>query len=282
MELLETVKQDCSAQITDTATRAWFISKLTFENASSFYLAFGMINRKVERLAIRPSDQVVNILLETNPSFDRQDWTLDEYCRLVLLLSLPVSINHQTIKTLLSTADIKEQVSIYKSIQFLPNPEDFVLQVIDGIRTNMVDVFDAIALKNAFPFRYFEESSWNQMVLKAIFMERPIFKIFGIDDRRNEQLTGILHDFAHERWSAHRRVTPELWRLVVHSINAEVFDDLKQAFSDDSVLDKQAVINAINQSDFEPAKNWLKEQDLPASSMTWDEIGETVFSENEH
>ena len=53
------------------------------------------------------------------------------------------------------------------------------------------------------------------MILKAIFIERPLYKIYGLDKRMNKPLAEMLVAYVNERWAAGRDVTPELWRLVV-------------------------------------------------------------------
>ena len=279
-DLRNKVIEVCLENMDDKDATTWFSGKLSaIDQPSSFFLAFGMINKKIKRIAIRSDHQLHEALTLSNPVFDINTWTLDEFCRLAFLLGLPTNSNVDTIKTLLSTADIREQVTIYKSIQYLSNPEAFLLQVIDGIRTNMVDVFDAITSNNSYPLRFFEESFWNQMVLKAIFMERPIFKIFGIDQRRNEKLANILHDFVHERWSAHRPVTPELWRMMSGFLNGKISEDLKRVINDESELGRIAAIKVIEESKFDNATDWLKTQEYQSPEMTWDQIGLNVFSE---
>lgn len=270
----------CLENISDRDIATWFSGKLTtIDQPSSFFLAFGMINKKIERKVVQANHELSAALSSINPAFDNTTWTLHEFCRLAFLLSLPTDSNSDTIKTLLSTSDIREQVTIYKSIQYLANPEAFLLSVIDGIRTNMVDIFDAITADNSYPIRFFEESSWNQMVLKAIFMERPIFKIYGIDQRRNEKLANILHDFVHERWSAHRPVTPELWRMISGFLNNETFEDLKKVVKNEPDLVRTAALKVIEESNFTEATNWLKTEDYQSTEMTWDEIGRHIFYE---
>ncbi len=281
MYLVNKVLAICLGNINDPDIATWFKEKLSsIDQPSAFFLTFGMINKKIERVAVQTDAELLAALTTINPAFDKSTWTLDEYCRLALLLSLPPEENAQRIKTLLSTSDIREQVIIYKSIQYLTNPEAFLLTVIDGIRTNMVDVFDAITANNSYPLRFFEESSWNQMVLKSIFMERPIFKILGVDKRRNEKLALILHDFVHERWSAHRPVTPELWRMMVGHINADIFEDLKKAANDSSELSRIAAIKVMKESNFDEGTNWLNSLKEPPADMSWDEIGLQVLEKN--
>jgi hypothetical protein len=140
----------------------------------------------------------------------------------------------------------------------------------------MIDVFDAIALENTFPITYFSEDAWNHMVLKAIFMERPIYRIFGIDERRNTKLAGILHDFVQERWAAGRTVTPELWRMMVGFINDDIFEDLKKVIVSKSEIDKIAALKVLQGIENKEIKDWLENQAFQSTNMSWDDIGKEI------
>ncbi len=82
-----------------------------------------------------------------------------------------------SIEKLFSAADVAEQIALYQSLPVLPYPEQFKARAIEGLRTNMVTVFNAIALHNPYPMDYFEEAAWNQMVLKALFVESHLSQI---------------------------------------------------------------------------------------------------------
>ncbi len=277
--LKEQIIEYCTSQLGDESTVRWFTDKLTtLDSPPKFFLAFGMVSRKVEKLPLALPKNLQQALCEKNTGFSPELWTLDEFCRLAFLLKLPTSTNHNTIETLLASADMREQVAIYKSLCFLENAEAFVLNAIDGIRTNMIDVFDAIALNNGFARKHFSEDPWNQMVLKAIFMERPIFRIDGLDERKNEKLAGILHDFAHERWAAGRLVTPELWRMMPGFVNDSIATDLKKVIDSDTPTAKKAAIKALAQSDHPGAAEWLTDEGLSEPNISWNEIGHEVWS----
>ncbi|MCB0668213.1 MAG: EboA domain-containing protein, partial [Saprospiraceae bacterium] len=247
------------------------------DSSRTFFLNFGLIARKIPRIPVSLDPEQLKYFQEKNPGFNPGHWSLDDLCRLSLLLALDTADNKDYISTLLAASDMREQVIIYRSLPYLPNPEEFILLAVDGIRTNMVDVFDSIALDNNFPFRHFSEDAWNQMVLKAIFMERPVYRIYGLDDRRNQTLADILHDFVHERWSAKRPVTPELWRLVRGHIRPEIFEDLKKVTREGNELETQAAIKALQESEYEPASQWLSDNDLPETSLSWEEIGKRTI-----
>jgi hypothetical protein len=268
--------------IKDEAKSSWFKSKLeTIDSSSAFFMAFGMVNKKIERVAFEISEQELSVLKSYEPEFKPELWTLDQLCRLALMLSLDPATSRSKIETLVDASDMRELVTIYKSLIFLENAKEFMMKAIDGIRTNMIDVFDSIALNNSYTSKYFSEDAWNQVILKAIFNERPIYKIVGIEERNNQKLADILHDYAHERWAAGRRVTPELWRMMSGYLNEEKFKDLKRVIETDVPEAKAAAIKVIEESNYSPATDWLTEQNIPKSTLTWEDVGNEVWSKNQ-
>ena len=248
---------------------------LSDPNARKFYLAFGMVPRVIKRSPISPTSTQIEGLRAISQNFDPSQWRKDEIGRLALMLSLPSDKNFAIIDPLFTTADMNELVALYKGLYFLDDKERFVERAIDGIRTNMSPVFDAIALNSMMPFIYFNETAWNQVVLKAIFMGRPIYRIFGLDERRNAALAQIARDFAHERWSAGRKVTPELWRLTEPFIDEAIFGDLKKAFLQGDGLERSAAGKAMRSSGYQPALDWIDEAE-PYEALSWQEIGQEV------
>jgi hypothetical protein len=273
----EELLESCIRQLDDDRLSTWLSDRHQHADISkAFFINFGLIGRKIPRKTVQLDNRLLNRLQLVNPGFDPAKWTVDDLCRLSLMLSLSTGINKNIIGTLLAAADMREQVIIYRSLPFLPNAEDFVLLAVDGIRTNMIDVFDAIALDNIYPFRHFTDDAWNQMVLKAIFMERPVYRILGIDERRSDKLAGILFDFVHERWSAGRLVTPELWRLVRGHLNPAIFSDLKKVIGENAELATQAAIKAMEESGYQDALQWLQKKNL-SSTLSWEQIGKRII-----
>jgi hypothetical protein len=265
------VYQCCLNNLKSESAVSWFTEKVKgLSSTSPFYLAFGMLKRKVEDGPISISEGLNAELKRINPAFSYTKWTLVEFCRLAFLVHLDSLDNKAKICTLLASSDMKEQVVIYKSLQYLSNAEDFKLEIIDGIRTNMIDVFDAIALENSYAFKHFSEDAWNHMVLKAIFMERPIYRIYGIDDKKNTKLAGILQDFVHERWAAGRVVTQELWIMISVFENDSIFEDLKKVIKNDSEIGKTAAIKVLQESSY---VSWLSDEGIKETTLSWNEIG---------
>jgi hypothetical protein len=256
----------------------WFRGNIIFENSAQFFQTFGLISRNISPVIPEWTEQEKVQLEELYPGFTQSNWDLQQLCRCLLMVHLPVEQNVEIIKNLAEMAAIKELVCLYKGLYFLKNAPDFVLMVQEGIRTNMVAVFDAIALANPFPAKYLPTDPWNQLVLKAVFMGRPLYQIIDLDLRKNEKLALIVHDYIHERWSAGRLVTPEIWRLVDGYVNQEIAADLLNALQTGDTLTKQAAIKVLKESSF------YKESEIPnevllESAITWNEIGTKYYSQ---
>lgn len=255
----------------------WFENNIRFENSAQFFQTFGLIARKISLEIPEWTTEETVLLEQVYPGFTQSHWDLQQLSRGLLMTQLPVHQNVEIIKNLAEMADIKELVGLYKGLFFLKNAADFILTVQEGIRTNMVAVFDAIALANPFAAKYLPVDAWNQLVLKALFMGRPLYQIIDLDLRKNEKLALIIHDYIHERWSAGRLVSPEIWRLVVGYVNQEIAADLVNAMHTGDVLTKQAAIKALKESSFYN-ENEIPNETLADSLVTWDEIGTQYYS----
>lgn len=151
-------------------------------------------------------------------------WPLDQLVRVDLLINL----DEANLSILFETAEMQEAVALTKALPFLLNPSSLLLRATDAVRSNMGPVFDAIAFGNTYPKDFFNESAWNQLVLKCIFNDKAIHQIIGLDERANQALADTLSDFAHERWSASRRVPSQVWRLVPRFMNEILRSDIEK------------------------------------------------------
>ena len=156
-------------------------------------------------------------------------------------------------------------MALYKGLYFFDNPTDFIPRTREGLRTNMTPVFDAIALENPYPARYLDEDAWNHMVLKAMFMQRPMYRIYRIEDRKNAKLADIFLDYAEERRSAHRPVSPELWRFIDGFVTDRARKALEKTKKTGTPLELAAVEKVLH-----PNADW----------HTWNDIGRKVAAED--
>ncbi len=247
---------------------------------SSFYLSFNLIHRKVEEQPLTYTDEELASWNKIYPGFNPAFWTAQTLARTYLVLHVPETDLEKVLDDLFTTGDIGEQEALYRMLFLLPEAQRFQMRAAEGIRTNMTRVFDAIALDNPYPSNFFNGGQWNQMVLKSIFMERPLFRIQGLELRNNEDLCRIAQDFAHERWAAGRKVTPELWRLtgIFISGNQGLLDDLSKVLSSDDELEQEAGKLALAECDSDECRSLLeKAGDLTIAS--WDELGKRIALE---
>ncbi len=244
-----------------------------------FYLALSGVPRHVGKGELDLTAQDLDQADSLRAGFHPGGWTMDRVCRALLILSLSRQKDFflKTIETLFSTADMNEQAALYASLAVIPFPEEFTKRAAEGIRTNILPVFDAIALDNPYPSNYLEDAPWNQMVLKAAFMDRPIYRIQGLEKRANADLAKIISDFAHERWAAHRNVSPEFWRPVAKFVDEPILQDIKTLFGDKDKLQHDAACLVCHQSDHEEARALLEERGdqlarIRSQELNWDSL----------
>jgi hypothetical protein len=107
-------------------------------------------------------------------------------------------------------AALRERQAILRVLALLPDPGRFLAIALDAARTSTQPVFEAIACENPYPAAYFPESSFNHLVLKAVFTEVALARILGLVDRRNADLARMARDYASERRAAGRAVPADL------------------------------------------------------------------------
>ena len=248
---------------------------------STFYISFSrssrFFNKKILDLTLQKKEAAQKLV----PGFRPHTWSHLQAARTYLMLSYSTKTSEEWVKQLqplFETGDIGEQQALYAALSLMPYPEAMYDRAREGLRTNMTIVFDAIALDNPYPAQYFEEDAWNQMVLKAIFMQRALYRIERSDERANAELADILIDYAHERWAAGRKVMPELWRFVGPFIGPDNISDVKKAAASKDELEKEAALLACQFSNSNEAKELLDEypkfqKELLEQNITWNDIG---------
>ena len=182
------------------------------------------------------------------PGWRPGHWTCDQAARALLLLSLPHSDPGAYLRTLdryFECADLSELVAGYQALPLLACPELLVARCAEGVRTNMTDVFRAVAHHNPFPKERLDEEAWNQMVLKSLFSGVELAPIQGLDERANPDLMRMACDYAHERWAAGREVSPELWRCVGPFADDQALQDLARVLDQGDAEQRAAAKEAL-------------------------------------
>lgn len=251
-----------------------------WEVFSSFSLAARYSGKDPLDLSDEEKSHAESLRTGWSPSY----WSMDQLARTLLLLGLAERDKQEFLEKLdklFVSADLGENIALYKSLPVLPYPDDLTDRAAEGIRTNITDVFNAVALRNPFPADFFDEDAWNQVILKSLFIGSPVYLIQGVDIRRNESLARILVEYAHERWSAGREVSPELWRSVGPFIDEAIVIDIEKELTHPDKLHRQAAILALIESPSKAASKMLKNysdlaEEVKSSGIGWQSVGEAV------
>ncbi|MGX5856767.1 EboA domain-containing protein [Dyadobacter jiangsuensis] len=242
--------------------------------------AFVAAPRFLSKKIIHTSDAEKAALNLEIPGFSVEGWSLVRLSRVWLLTQLDPSDKEgytKSIETLFDTAEMNELVALYSALPLLSYPDQWLFRATDAVRSNMGFVFDAIALHNPFPAKYFSELAWNQLVLKTIFNDKPIHFIEGLENRSNEKLAVTLSDFAHERWAAGRSVPAQVWRLIGKYLNTTLLADMQHLFDSEKEEDRQAAALACAEASL-PAANYLLakytdlEKSVKSGALTWADL----------
>jgi hypothetical protein len=265
----------------EPASLTWLVEQAekikSATSPNSFFLAFSRASRFFKKEAISGKGGSTMPFPE---GVDPTAWDSLQVARIYLVLQLPFQKEawQAILQQLFETGDLYEQQALYAALPLFPNPEALLPRAIEGCRTNMSLVFDAIALRNPYPSRFFPEANWNQLVLKAIFMQRPLYLIQGLDHRRNAALAAMATDFAHERWAAGRAVMPEVWRLLVPFMGPQYLVDLKKVLESTDATEQKAGALVAYQCTYVPAKELLTDYSLlqeacSTAAYSWEDLG---------
>ena len=213
-----------------------------------FNLAFSLAPRRLGKadLLLKPEDLAA--AHRVRPGWDPRGWSADQAGRLVLLLAQGGDgpAFNARLRGLLATADLAETITLLRGLPLYPDPALHLAQAREGARTAMRPVFEAVAHANPYPAEVFDEAGWNQLVLKALFIETTLAPIQGLDRRANPTLMRMLCDYAHERWAAGRPVSPELWRCVGPWADDAARTDLARVLRTGTAAERQAARAALH------------------------------------
>jgi hypothetical protein len=200
----ELVRANVSAPLLERALQA-----AGEPSSVAFRALFAGIPRRLATSATNVVKQPVALAALGRPHFTLTDWA-----RLFLVLRalehLPAQAGPAFVLRTYEAGEIGEQESVLRTLSLLPEPARFTATGVAGCRTNAKRVFEAIACDNPFPAAHFPELNFNQLVMKAVFIEAPVARIEGLASRRNPELLRMARDYASERRSASRPVPADV------------------------------------------------------------------------
>lgn len=285
--LLKSKLADYIERHVEAGVWAWLAEKASLirknESVQIFMVAFATVTRKTGKRLVALTETETEEIQHVRSHFTIQHWEIDRLCRVWLLMHLDTADKDKyvrTIENLFPSAEMSEQVALYSALPVLAYPELWRGRCAEGIRSNIADVLTAIMCNNPYPSENLDEPAWNQLVLKAIFTEKPIHQIVNLDERANQNLANTLSDYAHERWAAHRPVHPLLWRCVGKFINEAIFPDIIRISSSDLEPEREAAVLACMQSGYTPAHELVKTNPvltaIAKSGVTWMDVAKKL------
>jgi hypothetical protein len=202
--------------------RDWLMSAVTTARApldrTGFATAFALASRQTGRAPVEPSPADLAHLRAVGVAWPVAPWGLDGLTRSGLLLHAAAGLAPGELDALVEACflqgDTRERQAVLRTLSLLPDPGRFVPLGVEACRTSVQPVFEAIACENPFPARHFPESSFNQMVLKAVFIEVAVGRILGLETRITAELRRMAADYASERRAAGRSVPDDVAYLL--------------------------------------------------------------------
>ena len=181
------------------------------------------------------------------PGWNPERWTALEAQRVRLVIARaeagPDTLP-EALEQAFRFADEGELCALYRSLQFLPGPERFLERAKEGCRTNMKSVFEANGCDSVYPVAHFDDVAWRQLCMKALFVEAPLWRVVGVDDRVDDELARMALDLAEERRAAGRSVFPELWMCLGSSASERALSSIEDEIqrSTDELSRKGAIL----------------------------------------
>lgn len=244
----------------------------------ALHIALGMAPRKLSKIDLCLSEAELAKAHAISAAWEPCDWSVDGAARILILLRVaeknPDKFT-ELLESLCASADVSEAIIYYRAVGLFPNGQSFEALMGHGLRTNMRTVFEAIAHNNPYPAEYFDDHRWNHMILKALFIDSRLAPIHGLDERASPELADILCNYAHERWSANRSVSPELWRCVGPHATADMLHDLERASQSSDQNEHAGAMLALSQCNLPEAATYLDAypetaRKIANGDLTWD------------
>jgi hypothetical protein len=170
-------------------------------DATALRSRFPMVGRKVGR---EPLDADAD-------AADVHAWTIDDAARTLLLVAAGSAVEGE-LAELYRYGDAAERRGLLRALPFLPVEDRALGLVDDAIRTN--DTRLIAAALGPYATEHLPDASYDQAVLKCVFVGVPITGLDGIPERVTPDGARMLGAFVHERVAAGRDVPAEVWIVV--------------------------------------------------------------------
>ncbi len=225
------------SRVTDHQGAAWFRGAIeantSATNDRALGMAIGLAPRRLGKASLVLGADDLARAGALRPGLDPGGWTVDQLARIALMAASyrDAASFAERLDRFCATAEINELIAIYLGLPVYPAANLIAPRAHEAIRSGMKPVFEAVAHRNPYPSEVFAEDDWNQMVVKAVFIESPLWPVQGLDERGNPHLARMLVALASERRAAGRPISHEIWRCIAPHSDAEAIAAMTHAWA---------------------------------------------------
>jgi hypothetical protein len=270
------------ARMTDEPRVTWFrqaldeIARASTETALATNI--GLAPRRLGKadLSLTADDRALATALR--PGLDPGEWSVDQVARIAFMAASHTGDEAAfalRLDAFCTTAEVNELIALCRGLPIYPAPALLEPRAREAVRSGIKPVFEAVAHRNPYPGEIFSEDAWNHMVVKALFIGSSLWPIQKLDERANPRLACMLVDLAHERWSAGRPVSGELWRCVAPHADQEGIAALTRVLETGTDMERLAVALALQPVSAHPLKDMVRdlEAQLATERIDWRHFG---------
>ena len=218
-------------------------------DATRFSQLIAMASRHARRrIALDPTPDELTLARTAQIDINIAHWNQLEALRILLVLShrdLEQQAFVEALEQCFRYADEGELCALYRALPLLPNGERFTWRAGEGCRSNMRSIFEAVACDSQFPAAHFDDVAWRQLIMKAVFLNAPLWRVYGLDTRLSPELARMALDFVDERRSANRPIPPQLWLCLGTHGGERALEALRTELRRGDLLGRRAALLAL-------------------------------------
>jgi hypothetical protein len=210
-------------------------------------VAIGLAPRRLGKAGLSLGADDLAQAAALRKDFEPGDWSVDQLARVALMVA---SYRDQAsfaerFDRFCATAEINELIALCRGLPVYPAAALIEPRAREAIRSGIRPVFEAVAHRNPYPSEVFAEDDFNQMVVKAVFIETSLWPIQGLDRRGNPRLARMLVALAQERRAAGRPISSEIWRCIAPHLAAEAIAAMTHAWDTGADKDRFGIALAL-------------------------------------
>lgn len=211
-------------------------------------VAIGLASRKLGKADLSLTSEDLAHATALREGLEPSMWSVDQLARIAFMAASYTGDDvafAARFNDICATAELNELIALCRGLPVFPAGDLLEPRAREAVRSGVKPVFEAVAQRNPYPGDYFDEDAFNQMVVKAVFIEASLWPIRSLDRRGNPKLARMLVDLARERWAAGRSITPEVWRCIAPHADAGGLSALVRAIQTGTDKEQLAVVLAL-------------------------------------